>query len=649
MDKATQPSDQATNAVDKAYSDQQDIQKYYKRFLNANNAVSKKHETWKILDLFDRGQQWDGAALPPWVPKPVTNYVRYFRTIKRANLASSIPSANFYAEHHNDDETVANLQKAYEHVWHMEKVDRTVRRCIDRALLQGTAVAYVYNDDTYVGGKYYGEEDPDNHLYVGKICVKRIPNGNFFPDPNAYSIEECKYIEVTEVIPLKTVKQTPAFKKYAGQKLKDYNINDLDFNTDASGDFYTRTTTKLNTSLTNIKGDELVTVHTHWERYLNESGAWQVDVSYYLRNSDFFLLRIEDVKPSEYPFAIMYDEEEENDFWGRSTCEDILENSKIVNRTAQTAAILATLHQNPQKVVWKESGINAQELAKTGNLAGKTMQSNVPASQAVQYIQPPDISRAMLEVEDRLKADMKEIVGINEAYTGQSVGSLTTSTGVNSLIERSSVRDKDKMMQIDDFVERISYLIALTIMYQWDRARPVMNIQANGRARYDVFEPIDQLTAENLTLRVRSNVYSKAPITQESKRQQADKLMQMQGQFQYNPPIITPEEWLKFQDFDIQDEIMQRMEQDRQKADQNSVDNLAKKALELGVMISHMLEQGVSMEEAQVEAMKQAQQMMSGEEQGEGQGQQQPSAPAQPQLPQGATDAVAMQNMAQGM
>ena len=124
--------------------------------------------------------------------------------------------------------------------------------------------------------------------------------------------------------------------------------------------------------------------------------------------------------------------------------------------------------------------------------------------------------------------------------------------------------------------------------------------------------------------------------------------MQMQGQFQYNPPIITPEEWLRFQEFDFQDEIMQRMEEDRKKADQQSVDNLAKKALEIGVMIQEMLQQGISMEEAQVEAMKQAQQMMAGEEQGEGQGQQ-PSAPAEPQLPQGATDAVAMQNMAQGM
>ena len=632
--------------LDRDYKTLNKIQKYYTRFINAENAVTSKHDTWRILDLFDRGQQWDNANLPPWVPKPVTNFIRYFRTLKRANLASAIPTSNFYPEHPRDVDMVEKLQKAYEHVWHMDKVDRTVRRCIDRALLQGTAVAYVYNDDTYVGGKYYGEENPENHLYVGKICVKRIPNGNFFPDPNAYSLDECKYIEVTEVLPLEEVKNTPAYRKFAGKKLQDITSADLDFDTDASGDFYERKNTKLNTSLTNVKGDELVTVHTHWERYMNKDGRWQVDVSYYLRNSDFFLLRIEDIKPSQYPFAVLYDEEEENDFWGRSTCQEVIDNSKIINRTSQTAAILATLHQNPQKVIWKESGINAQELAKTGNLPGKTMTSNVPANQAVSYINPPEISRSLFEMEDRLKNDMKEIVGVTEAYTGQSVGSLTTSTGVNSLIERSSVRDKDKMVQIDDFVERISYLIILNVMYGWDRARPIMTIEPNGQPRYDVYEPIDELTADNLEIRVRSNVYARAPITQASKRQQADKLMQMQGQFQYNPPIITPEEWLRFQDFDIQNDIMKRMEEDRRKAEQNSVDNLAKQALQLGVMINEMLQQGMTMQEAQVEAMKYAQELQAQQAQGQGQ---QATAPAEQQLPQGVTDQVAMANMAQGM
>jgi hypothetical protein len=251
-----------------------------------------------------------------------------------------------------------------------------------------------------------------------------------------------------------------------------------------------------------------------------------------------------------------------------------------------------------------------------------------------------------LEVEDRLKNDMREIVGITEAYTGNSVGSLTTSTGVNSLIERASVRDKDKMIQIDDFVERISYLIILNVMYNWDRVRPIMTIEKNGEPRYDLYEPLDPITMDNLEIRVRSNVYARAPITQESKRQQADKLMQMQGQFQFNPPLITPEEWLQFQDFDMQDEIMKRMEEDRRKLEQQKLDEKAGTTVQLAMQAAQMLTQGIPAEQVQAQLAQMYAEQQQQQEEGTGQ---QASARAEQSAPQGTTDALAMQAMAQGM
>ncbi|WP_164703629.1 hypothetical protein, partial [Escherichia coli] len=168
----------------------------------------------------------------------------------------------------------------------------------------------------------------------------------------------------------------------------------------------------------------MVTLHIHWERYRNEEGRWQVDVSYFLWNTDFLLYRIVDFKPSVYPFAVFYDEEDDNSFWGTSVSMDILENQKVINKTAQAASIIGTLHQNPQKVVLRESGINAAEMSRTGTLPGKVWTSNIP--NAVETIQPPDIPKGLFEIEDRMKADIKEIAGINEAYVGESVGSLTT-------------------------------------------------------------------------------------------------------------------------------------------------------------------------------------------------------------------------------
>lgn len=635
------------------------IQRYHQRFRKAQTGLGGKHSLWKQLDVFDRGRQWDDVSAPPWIPKPVTNLIRFVRTLKRANLASAIPTCTFSAEFAEDIQTIWKLQKAYEHVWERDAVARTVRRCIDRAVLQGTAIAYVYEDDLYVGGKYFGENDERNHLYRGDIKVKRFPNTNFFPDPDAYRLEQCKYIETTEILPLSQIKNTPAFKKHAGKKLSQLKSNYLDHEDGADGTIMTRDN-HPNGGSPVVTGDELVTLHTHWERYVNDEGRWQLDVTYYIRNAFFELLRIEDVKPSEYPFAVLYDEEEEQDFWGTSICMDAMENQKILSKVSQTASIIGMLHQNPQKVVSRESGINGTELARTGTLPGKVWTANGDPSKAIHHLEPPNIPKELFDLKQDIQSDIKDMAGISEAYTGQSVGSLTTSTGVDSLIERATIRDKDKMIQIDEFVERISHLIVQFIIHKWDRARPIAQRQPNGSMTHDQWEPIDEITAKNLEWRVRSDVYAKAPTTQAQRRQQADNLMQMQGQFQFSPAIITPEEWIQLQDFDIKDQILARMQNDRKMAEQQAQQQPAKIPLgdvkvSLGssdpnVILEYLQqlqqEQTVNMQiQSQIQSThaQPALPSLTGEQGG------QASAPQDPQAPQGVTGALQMNKMARGM
>jgi hypothetical protein len=628
------------------------VQRYYLRFLRAEKAVKPKHELFKTLDTFDRGEQWKDVPMPPWIPKPVTNYIRYVRTTKRANLAAEIPKAAFSPVHPDDSEVIHNLQLAYDHVWEESKINRVVRRCIDRGTLQGTSWAYVYYDPDYVGGKYYGKNDPRNQLFEGKICVKRFPNAQIFPDPDSYTLQGCKFIEITENISLNTVKNNPEFRKYAGDKLDTVKGRQLDTNTDATGDIYNRDYNITTNSSYGLQGEEMVTLHTHFERYLNENGKWQLDITYYIRNNNFALLRLEDVQPNVYPFAPYYDEEEENDIWGTSQCMDILENQKALNKLSQTATIISTMHQNPQKVVQRDSGINAQELARTGTLAGKVWQSNIP--NPIEFLQHPDIPNGLFTNQENLKAEIKEMAGLNEAYTGQSVGSLTTSTGVDSLIERASVRDKDKSIgQIDPFVEDLSHIIMLFIVYHWKEERPISKKMPNGGTQFQEFKPVDKLTAENLDWRVVSNVYAKSPMTQAAKRQQADKLMQMQGQFQFNPPIITPEEWIQMQDFDSKDQILARMEEDRQKLQQQDHQNMVQQIMAFMQQAQAMAQKGQPQDQINQQLQQQVTQLL---QQTQSTGASQTTdgagnpvnAPQDQGTPQGVTSQVAMQNMANG-
>jgi hypothetical protein len=617
------------------------------RFNKAETAYESKRKVWNMLDKFDRGEQWVDQVLPPWVPTPVTNYIRYVRTLKRANLASAIPEAHYTATDEKYKADMDMLQKAYKYVWQTEKVQRTIRRCIDRTIIQGTSVAVVYSDESYVGGNYHGKGNPNNSLFRGRICVRRYPIGNFFPDPDGYRIDDCKYVELTENLTLKEIKANKKFKEHAGKALSDLNIDMLESTDSANGQIFDRENGP-GRGTQSVLGDEMVTVHIHWEQYFNEKGARQVDVTYYIPQVQLILYRAEDVKPSTYPFALLYDEEEENDIFGTSTAMDIFNNQKIINRTSQTASVMGVLNQNSQKVVSKQSGINAQEMARTGTMPGKVWVTNDRPSESVHILKPDDIPKGLFELEDRLKNDIKDMVGINEAYTGQSVGSLTTSTGVNALIERATIRDKDKMIQIDEFVERISDLIIMNIMYKWKEKRPITTFNRNNTAVFQTYEPLNDDAIKNMQWICKSDIYAVAPTTQAIRKQQADDLMQKQGQFNYDPPIITPEEWLRFQDFDMKDEIIARMKMDRERMEKEKALKSAQIIVQTAEVIRQNIAKGMPVQQAQQIAQEAAQKLLDAQSQADRTGTRPRDAAAPAQGPKGTTGQMAMHAMAKG-
>lgn len=639
QEPVNQPDDSMTVEEERAL-----IMKAERRFRLASDGMGEHHKLWRLIDLFDRSRQWDSVNIPVWVPKPITNLIRYVRTTKRANLAQNIPTSTFIPLTPLDAPLVKQIQKAYDHLWDEEKISMTCRRCVDRALLHGTSIAYVYAEEN-IRGKYYGDDNENNQLYRYCIKVKKLNNANFYIDPTAYNLYEAKYITITENLAFSDVKNNKTFREFAGKKLKDLTWADIQRENSAAGDIFDRDNTKSDASNQEELGDEMCTLHIHWERYRNEDGAWQVDVSYFLWNTDFLLYRIEDFKPSIYPFAVFHDEEEDNSFWGTSTAMDMLENQKIINKTSQAASIIGTLHQNPQKVVLRESGINAAEMSRTGTLAGKVWTSNVP--NAVEVIQPPDIPKGLFDIEDRMKADIKDMAGITEAYTGESVGSLTTSTGVDSLIDRSTVRDRDKSLQIDDFVEQLSNILVQFILVYWQEPRPLMTRKRNGSPDYDQWQPVPFNVIDNLEWRVRSDVYAKAPITAASKSQQADNLMQLQGQFQYDPPIITPEEWIEMKDFPNKEDILARMEEDRVNKQNQDMQGLTDQILQIIGQAQALKAQGLTHDNVNQQIAPMVQELAqatftTGQNQGSANTMSGASAPV------GTTSPTAMGNMTQG-
>lgn len=592
------------------------VNKLFNRYRLSAKEIAPFQRLWATMDMLDRGEQWKGANIPEWVPKPQHNMMRFVRILKRSNLASNIPSAHFSPINQDHAEIIDKLDKAYRFVWQSEKVDRTIRKSIDRMLAKGTSVAFVYTDDTFIDGVYYGSGDKRNRMFQGRIMVKSFPITNFYPDPDAYSLDECKFVETTQTMSLKAVKANKTFRKHAGKLLDKLVPADRAIDDQESGEVLHRDIQP--STIDPVEGDEKVTVHTHWEReYDPDKKRYVLNMYMYCSGADFTLYEALDLKPNKFPCALLLDEEEDNQLMGSSISKDIMEDQKIINKVNQTASTIGALHQNPQKVVSAESNIDVKEMARKGNMPGVVWKANGDPSRAVAPLRPDDIPKGLFELKDRMVQDIKDYVGVNEAYTGQSIGSLTTSSGVNSLIDRATIRDKDKMVQIDEFVERISELIVLNIIYKWKHERPITVIDSAGKPDYDVFTPIKDADAENLRWLVKSDVYASSPVTQSKKREEAKELLQMQGQFKYDPPLITVEEYIRESDYAMKDVILDRMKVDRERKQALEAEDWGKMIAELATQVANLVGQGTAQEKINQTIQQMAQQLVQQREQAE--------------------------------
>src|SRR5690606_21338301 len=102
-----------------------------------------------------------------------------------------------------------------------------------------------------------------------------------------------------------------------------------------------------------------------------------------------------------------------------------------------------------------------------------------------------------------------------------------------------------------------------------------------------------------------------APTTQARRRQQADHLMQLQGQFNFNPPIITAEEWIRFQDFDMKEEILRRIQEDRKRMERERPLQIAQNLVQIADIIRQNIAQGMSQDQAMQAAVQAVEQLLS--------------------------------------
>lgn len=506
------------------------------KFQQAKRQRQTKDPKWKELDAFDRGDQWElgGKKLPEWVPKPVTNYVHLVKTTKRASLAIDNPEPLFMGQSMEDHLKARELSKIFDFEWDQMGARKIVRDVLETSKLLGTGIAQIYYDDdgTVQGGK--------GSKFQGSIKMKQVDPASFYPDPNAFRLEDCEFIHVVRRRPISWVE-------------KEFDVKNLTPSEQAhneQGEIYQRPYSSENK-------DKIVDFHEHYEKVPNDKdkGGFKYQVTYIA--GDKVVRDTQPLKPNCYPFEVLYDYPQRQDFWGMSTCEIILDNQKMINKVESIMAYIGVMLQNPQIVVNRRSGIDPRDVSKYGSAPAHVWTADGDVRQAMHWQEPPQIPQQLFNLADQARMNIREITGLTEAYMGETVGSLQTSSGVHSLIERSTMRDRDQMYDYELFIEGITKIIIRFITAYYTEKRVARIIKEDDQD--PLFLEYIGKDFDDVAFDIKIDISAKAPITRLRKQEELDKILTLQGQMNYEPAIITPQEYMRESEFVDAEKFITRM------------------------------------------------------------------------------------------
>lgn len=467
-----------------------------------------------------------------WVPKPVTNYIHLVKTTKRAALSIENPEPMFMGQSQEDHEKARDLAKIFRFEWDRMKARKHTRDILETSKLLGTGIAQVYYEDdgSVLGGK--------GGKHQGVIGIRQIDPASFYPDPNAFRIEDCEFIHIVRRRPISWI------EKEFGKK----DIEPSDKAHQEQGEIYNR-------DYTSETKDKIVDFHEHYEKVPHEEGGFMYQVTYLAGNQ--IVRDTKEIKPSCYPFAILYDYPQRQDFWGMSISEVILDNQKLINKVESIMAFIGVLLQNPQKVVAKQSGIDPKEAATYGSAPGHVWTVNGDPTKAIHWQEPPQIPQQLFNLADQARMNIREITGLTEAYMGQTVGSLQTSSGVHSLIERSTMRDRDQMYDYELFIGELTEIIISFITEYYTEKRIARVVESDDQE--PTFMEYIGSDFSEVEFDIKIDISAKAPITRVRKQEELDKLLTLQGQMQFEPAVITPQEYMRESDFVDAEKFITRM------------------------------------------------------------------------------------------
>lgn len=489
----------------------------------------------KLLDAADRGRMWE--VLKNGFPKsqilPDTNFVSYVKNNLMASIYTVGKSASLIPTTPDDKTTVTNINLILSHYWDISKIGMRQMLAGERAALTNMGIVQVGWDMSKAGG--------------GAPVYKNIDPTQFMRDPFAPDLESSAFCMTYDVLHKKVLKANPMYAETIDAAITKFSTGStsspIDLNRDKA------------TSSTAVGNKDYYRVIVHWVRL---EGKYH---EIHTLDNEAVLYVQSDIKPSAFPFAILYCNPPAGDLVGTSECARIFANSVAYNIINSVLLTADYKNQRPPKFITAESGINVPSFIKYGNDPDHTFVVNGIASNAVHYHQFPLPSAGAVTYMSGLSRDMQMVSGVDGRYTGRDSGSILTTGGVEAMINQATLVDEPKVMMYEAFTTTLTELTLGNLLeFGPKREYFVHDAQKNQDKHIEIdFPELDKSTLNQYSLHISSELpKNKARIAQT-----ANTLMEKQMQYnqggQGGVEYITQEEWLMCQDIPIKELMMERM------------------------------------------------------------------------------------------
>jgi len=514
----------------------------------------RKDGLWKELDSFDRGEEWTiKGGMPSWIPKPQSNYVNKVKKFKTGNLMLDDYLGELIPLAPENEPQIWMLQRFYEQLFDKLNMKKHIAKVIRTSRLLGTGILYVGWDENYIGGTR-------GHLYQGEILVQEIEPSTFFVDPKAFSLEEALYCGTFVRTTKEHILMDPSIdkeKKKEFEERRSFAGNSI-MGQEDRGEIYN------NRDYSSYQED-VVDLVTFYEKMPNDDGVGYTICVKYIADG-VMIKEVEEIQPNVFPFIMLRQYEQRQDFWGISDAQLILPNVKMLNKIQSIIGTLATLYQNPQKIVYEGCGIDPRIISKYGNAFGLVFLSKYPdLANVIRNVDVADIPMTLMNYMEYLKKEIDDFTGMTDFNTGASSGSIQTSGGVNSMIQRSLVVFQDEMVLFEHFLEKVSYAMLQNAIqyYTDDRLMRMRDTNPNNDFEFE-YIPFRAEEFEELAWDFNIDIQAKIQNNEETKRETMRMLSEWQLQYAPGIEIVRPEDIVKAFNPSDRDVILARIEKDRQ-------------------------------------------------------------------------------------